>query len=72
MQDGSTDADTLITDLCVRGIWEPQTKALFDIRVSDIDARSYRACSPCDVLGLAEVEKKHKYLQACHDHFMCL
>ena len=23
--DGSAGADTLITDLCVRGVWEPQT-----------------------------------------------
>ena len=65
--DGSAGADTLIANLCVQGVWEPQTKALFDIRVVDTDARSYRACSPHDVLGLAEVEKKHKYLQACQD-----
>ena len=54
---GSTGADILITDLCVRGIREPQTKLLYDIRIVDTDARSYRACSPHDVLGLAEVEK---------------
>ena len=40
---------------------------MFDIRVVDTDARCYRASSPCDVLGLAEVEKKLKYLQACQD-----
>ena len=34
--------------------------------VVDTDARSYRARSPHDVLGLAEVEKR-KYLQACQD-----
>ena len=49
------------------GVWEPQTKTLFDIRVVDIDAWSYRAHSLRDVLGLAEVEKKRKYLQACQD-----
>ena len=65
--DGSAGADTLIADLCVRGAWEPQTEALFDIRVVDTDARSYCACSPKDVLGTAEGEKKHKYLQACQD-----
>ena len=65
MRDGSAGADTLIADLCVRGVWEPQTEALFDIRVVDTDARSYRAHSPRDVLGSAEVEKKRKYLQAC-------
>ena len=63
--DGSAGADTLITDLCVRGVWEPQTEALFDIRVVDTDARSYLARSPRDVLCSAEGEKKCKYLQAC-------
>ena len=68
MCDGSaTGADTLVADLCVRGVWEPQTEALFDIRVVDTDAQSYRARTPCDVLGTAEAEKKRKYLQACQD-----
>ena len=65
--DGSGSADSLIADLSVRGVWEPQTEALFDIRVVDTDARSYRARSPRDVLSCAEVEKKCKYLQACQD-----
>ena len=66
VRDGSAGADTLITDLYVWGVWEPQTEALFDIRVVDTDARSYCARSPRDVLGSAEVEKR-KYLQACQD-----
>ena len=57
----------MIADLCVRGVWEPQAEELFDIRVVDTDARSYCACSPRDVLGTAENEKKHKYLKACQD-----
>ena len=65
MCDGSTGASTLIADLCVHGVWEPQTEALFDIRVVDTDARSYRTCRRCDVLWSTKVEKKHKYLQAC-------
>ena len=28
----------LIADLAVRGVWTPQTAALFDIRVTDTDA----------------------------------
>ena len=67
MCDNSAGAETLIADLCVRGVWEPQTEALFDIRVVDTDARSYCARSPHDVLGSAEVEKKRKYLQACQN-----
>ena len=68
MNDGSAGADTLIADLYVRGVWEAQTEALFDIRVIDTDARwSYCTRSPKDVLGTAEGEKKRKYLQACQD-----
>ena len=67
MRDGSDSADALIADLCVRGVWEPQTEALFDIRVVDTDALSYCARSPKDVLGTAEGEKKCKYLQASQD-----
>ena len=67
VNDGSAGADTLIADMCVRGVWEAQTEALFDIRVIDTDARSYCTRSPKDVLGTAEGEKKHKYLQACQD-----
>jgi len=65
--DNSTGADTLIADLCVHEVWEPQTEALFDIRVVDTDARSYRAHSPHDVLSSAEGEKKCKNLQAYQD-----
>ena len=70
VHDRSADADTLSadhSDLCVRGVWEPQSKALFDIRVVDTDAWSYHACTPCDILCTAEGEKKCKYLQACQD-----
>ena len=65
--DGS--ADSLIADLCVRGVWEPHTEALFDIRVVDTDAQSCHACTPHDVLCVAKGEKKQTYLLACqHQH----
>ena len=67
MRDSSDGADALIADLCVCGACEPQTEALFDIRVVDTDARSYRARTPHDVLSTAEGKKKRKYLQACQD-----
>ena len=72
VRDGSTGANTLIADLCVHMVWEPQTEALFDIRVVDTDVWSYCAHSPCDVLGLAEVEKKREYMQACHECFVSI
>ena len=31
--------ELLVADLCVRGVWQPQTKALFDIGMVDTDAR---------------------------------
>ena len=62
----------LIVDLCVHGIWESYTEALFNIRVVDTDVRSYLGHSSCDVLGPAEVQKKCKYLQACQDQHATL
>ena len=57
--------EPLVADLCVRGVWQPQTEALFDIRVVDTDARSYCGRTPIAVLCSAEVEKKRKYSLAC-------
>ena len=44
----------LIADLGVRGVWQPQTEALFDIRVVDTDAQSYTERSVEVVLSSAE------------------
>ena len=43
MCDGYAGVDTWM--LCT-GVREPQTKALFDVRVVDTDAWSYNVCSP--------------------------
>ena len=32
----------LVADLCVRGVWIPQSEALHDICVVNTDAQSYR------------------------------
>uniref|UniRef100_A0A1X7TLJ3 Uncharacterized protein n=1 Tax=Amphimedon queenslandica TaxID=400682 RepID=A0A1X7TLJ3_AMPQE len=42
----------------------PQSEVLFDVRIIDTDARSYRNRSPPDVLSAAEEQKKKKYHQA--------
>ena len=44
------------------------TEELFDIGVVDTDPHSHHACSPHDVLGSAEIEKKRNGLSrlACH------
>ena len=51
--DDST-TDTLIADLRVRGVWEPQVDAIFDVRVVDTDAPSYLSRPPQVVLQSAE------------------
>ena len=58
-------SQALVADLAVRGVWVPQEEALFDIRVIDTDAKSYRTLSPIDVLAHAEKEKKLKYGVSC-------
>ena len=66
VSDGSDGIfEPLVADLCVRGVWQPQTEALFDIRVVDTDARSYCGRTPSAVLCSAEAEKKRKYSLAC-------
>ena len=65
--DKSTLSDgASVADLCVRGVWIPQSEALFDIRVVDTDAQSYWNRTPLAVLCSAECDKK-KYSQACLD-----
>ena len=54
----------MIADLGVRGVWFPQSEALFDIRIIDTDAQSYLSQPPISVLLTAENEKKRKYSAA--------
>ena len=50
VKDASEDSDALIADLGVRGVWQSQLMALFDIRVVETDALS----------SSVEAEKKQK------------
>uniref|UniRef100_A0A1X7U994 Uncharacterized protein n=1 Tax=Amphimedon queenslandica TaxID=400682 RepID=A0A1X7U994_AMPQE len=54
----STNSPALVADLSVCGVWMPQSEVLFDVRIIDTDARSYRNRSPPDVLSAAEEQKK--------------
>ena len=54
-------------DLGIRGVWQPQVEALFDIRVIDTDAPSYRRRSPISILDSGAVEKKRVYRSAVED-----
>ena len=59
-----TGEPSLIADLGVRGVWQPQAQALFDVRVIDTDAPSHVQRSVAAVLASAETEKKEK-IQQC-------
>ena len=50
----------------MRGVWQPQTEALFDIRVTDTDAQSYAHRTVNAVLTAAE--KKRKYMHRLYRH----
>ena len=67
IQDRSDDPqqEALVADIKARGVWQPQTTAIFDIRVIDSDAPSYLNISPQQVLKIAERDKKNKYSAAC-------
>ena len=52
---------SLIADLSIRGVWQPQTVAMFDVRVTDTDAPSHSQRVVSAILSSAEEEKKNKY-----------
>jgi hypothetical protein len=63
------DANNPITgergDAGVHGFWERGRPCIFDVRITDSDARSYRNKDVAKVLAAQEKEKKDKYLQSC-------
>jgi len=59
-------------DVSAHGFWKRGTTTIFDIRVTDTDAASYRTTDPKTVLQRHEREKKAKYNNLClarHRHF---
>ena len=65
--DPASNDPGLRLDLGIRGVWQPQVEALFDIQVIDTDAPSYRRRSPISVLDSGAVEKKRVYCSAVED-----
>eukprot|EP00731_Ephydatia_muelleri_P028196 Em0019g1069a len=65
--DDSSGRPALIADRSIRGVWQPQTAALLDVRVVDTDAQSYASRTVDAVLCSAEQEKKRKYSAAVED-----
>ena len=49
----------------VHGFWRRGATAIFDIRVTDTDAPTYRGQDPHKVLARHEKEKKDKYVEPC-------
>ena len=56
---------SLIADLSIRGVWQPQTVALFDVRVTDTDTPQQVVSA---ILSSAEEAKKKKYSKAATLH----
>ena len=52
-------------DASCHGFWERGRDTIFDMRITDTDARSYRKKEPTKVLEQQEKEKKDKYLRTC-------
>ena len=65
--DDLSSGDTLVADLRVRGVWQPQVGVLFDVRIVDTDTPSYQGRTAQAVLHTAETEKRFKSFPACHD-----
>ena len=61
-----TDEPSLVTDLGVRGVWQPHSQALFDVRVISINAPSHVHRSVAAILSSAEAEKMKKYNNAAN------
>ena len=65
--DPASDDPGMYLDLGIRGVWQPQVEALFDICVIDTDAPSYQQRSPVSILEIGAVEKKRVYRSAVED-----
>ena len=62
--EGNAEVPAVVTDLGFRGVWFPQTEALLDIRVTDVDVPSYLTRSVGNVLAMGE-KKKTKVCICC-------
>ena len=59
-------------DVAAHGFWRRGVTTIFDVRITDTDAPSYRNRDPAKVLAAHKKEKMDKYLEdclACRRHF---
>ena len=52
-------------DLLIRGFWEGSTDSIIDVRVTNLDSKSYKKFPPKKALERQENEKKKKYCKPC-------
>jgi hypothetical protein len=62
---GTAPPPELRGDIAAHGFWRRGTTTIFDVRVTDTDAPSYRGTDPQKVLRRHEKEKKDKYNALC-------
>jgi hypothetical protein len=55
-------------DAACYGFWARQRDCIFDVRITDTDARSYRNKDYEKVIAAQEKKKKDKYLRPCQEH----
>lgn len=65
--DRATLPPELRGDVGAHGFWQRSRTAIFDIRITDTDAPSYRSRAPAKVLQSQEREKKDKYNGPCRE-----
>eukprot|EP00956_Cyclotella_meneghiniana_P034535 scaffold105889_cov35-Cyclotella_meneghiniana.AAC.1 len=54
-------------DIRARGFWKRRKDCVFDVRLADLDCKSYKNQSPLKLLERFAGEKKKKYEAACHE-----
>jgi hypothetical protein len=52
-------------DIAAHGFWKRGTTAIFDVRITDTDAKSNHGWDPNKILLSHETRKRDKYLEAC-------
>ena len=58
---GPNRAQNARLDILARGFWDPQNSALFDVRVCNPDAESYRDQEPQQIYRIHKNDKKRLY-----------
>ena len=51
----------------MHNFWKRDTTAVFDVRITDTDTKSFGNKAPWKVLHQNEQKKKKKYLDLCHE-----